>query len=632
DEISSKIEGMAKIDECIVIDDVDSGNNILLKCYYISKSQIEPENIINYLSDILPSYMIPTFFQQIKKIPLTINGKVNRKLLPEVNLKRKKYEDLKQPIDEVEKIILEVWKMVLNLNEIGVEENFFELGGDSIKAIQIVSNLRNKGIKLKVKDILTHLNIRNCRTVVSIDTTEQKSNEPLKGEKRLLPIDKWFFHNNFVNNNYYNQSVLIKFKDEISILSVEKTMKRLISYHDGLRLNYDPVKHTMFYNNKSLLDNNIFVSEEIVKENDFDKEISKIKKKYGSQFDITNGLLIKAVIIKCEKNDYLLFVAHHLIIDGVSWRIFLEDFENTYSNVIDNDKIYNLPSKSNSMTEWANLLYKLTDSSGILEQVDYWNEIENNKFNIPVDLLTDDMSTINLGVENIEIDEEKTKYLKNKLFRKHNISIEEFLLLVVSRSIKSWLSQDEVVIYMENHGRDNENIDLTRTIGWFTNIYPISLDMKSQELKKQIKNIKMSLSSIPDKGMGYGLLKYIRNKMLNKGKIQELRFNYLGQYNGANNGLFEYVADNFQSDVSEDNDLTTKIEIESIILDNKLKIIIKFNKLSFLSSTVELFKDEIERNINDIFSFLNGTNEKFITTSDFKTIELEEEEFESLFE
>ena len=311
----------------------------------------------------------------------------------------------------------------------------------------------------------------------------------------------------------------------------------------------------------------------------------------------------------------------------------LDDFKNIYSSLRNEGKIYNLPSKSASLSEWSDSIYNLANNPRILKQADYWNQIENKKLKIPFDFHNKDFRTINVDFASIEIGKEKTEYLIKYLYKTHNVTMEEFLLLVVTRSLKSWLQQNEIIIYLEGHGRDSEELDLSRTIGWFTNIYPVIIDLEDENIENQIKNINLSLTTVPDKGVGYGLLKYIHNEMHSKNKISGVRFNYLGQYSDENNNdLFKYIVDSSFSDISEENDLTTHIEIDSLIVNNKLKIIVKFNKISFLNSTIENFKKEIESNINEIYRFLAGTNEKYFTTSHFETIELEEDDLDSLFE
>jgi len=629
EEISSKVEEIDGVDDCIVLD-IKSDNDTVLICYYAAKKHIDSDYIRKFLLESLPGYMIPSQFIHIEKMPLTTNGKVNKSLLPKPFQDRKKHADFKKPEDEVEKIIADVWKDILNLDEVGMEENFFELGGDSIKAIQIVSGLRNRGVKLKVKDIFSQLTVRGCRASAELDIIDPRSNEPLEGERNLIPIEEWFFNNEFENINFYNQSVLLEFKETISLYNLEKTMNRLIYYHDGLRMNYDPMKHKVFYNN-SFLNKSIFVLEENLNTDEIEKmDLAGLKVKHGGSFDITREMPIKIIVIRCKRKDYLLLIAHHLVIDGVSWRILLNDLKRIYSTLHESGQLISLPPKTSSMREYSEHLYKLKDQEKIAEQTEYWKTIQENRFRIITDFIDEDNRSINIANNFSKIDENVTEYLLKDIFRVHNVTIEEFLLSAVTGSIGKWTGSKEIVVNMESHGRESEECDLSRTIGWFTTIYPVIFYPKNQ-VGEQIVSVKDSLNSVPDKGIGYGLSKFLCNERLKKQKLSELRFNYLGHLDEENK-IFKYTATSLYDNISPENDITAKIEVESYIFENRLKFIIKYNKKWFDKKTIDSLAEDIRNNIYNIYDHLINNPEKYISASSYDTAELDQDELDSLFE
>lgn len=630
EEISSKVEEIDGVEDCIVLDRKTEDNTTLI-CYYAATNHMESEIIRERLTASLPQYMIPSQFIHIEKMPLTINGKVDKSKLPNPSPDRKKHRDFKIPGDEIEKIIADVWKETLNLDRIGVEENFFELGGDSIKAIQIVSALRSKGIILKVKDIFNRLTIKNCRLSAKVELINPCSNEPVKGEKKLLPIDEWFFHNDFEDTGFYNQSVILKFRDQINIQNIERTLSHLVFYHDGLRLNYDPKKHIMVYNN-SFLEHSIFVIDRNYHDADslYEEDFVGLKVRYG-HFDITKELLIRAVVIRCRNNDCLLLIAHHLVIDGVSWRILLKDFAEIYSNLESTGKIINLPSKTDPASDYALYLHELAFNRNIVAQTNYWSDIQQKRFYIEPDNTSGDNAVKHLAYLNRELNKKDSEYLKKDLFRDHGVSVEELMLLATARSVKAWTGKSEMVVEMEGHGRDYGDFDFSRTVGWFTTMYPVLINIKDESVEKQIISVKNCLNFVPDKGIGYGLLKYFHNERLNKNKISEIRFNYLGDLSESND-VFEYIDGSMAGNTSQENTITVKIEVEVYFAFEKLNIIVKYNKLSFFDSTIERFIEEISENIEQIIKFLHGFSGNIVSASSFDTSGLDQDDIDELFE
>jgi surfactin family lipopeptide synthetase A len=625
DEIELCIGKFEGVRNAVVLKRDYNGSSSLCT-YYVTDKEMSDTDLCEFLHLRLPHYMVPSLFFNIEEIPLTKNGKVDRDALSAIDvLNNTKEHRISE--NEIQELLIVIFQDVLNVQNIGIDDNFFELGGDSIKAVQITSRLYDKGILLNVKDILTHQTISQISLFT--EPSEKEYNQGIaSGEKLLTPIENWFFDQKFEDPNYFNQSVLLEFKKNIDKNILEQVFNKLIEHHDGLRLNYNPDKKCMFINNEHL--KKIFEID--VFEIDDKNTLESIGVKVKSSFYITSSLLLKAAILKeSGVADRLLITAHHLVIDGVSWRIMLEDLYNLYSSLEDGANFY-LPKKTGRLIDWQNVLNEYYDSQELKAQIDYWNEIDNTEFNLldetKIQLESD------LGSEKCQIilDKEKTEYLLKDANKSYNTDIQILLLTALTITLKEWIQKDYLVIEMENYGRNIANVDVSRTIGWFTSMYPVCFEIGSGDIDFIIKEVKEKVKKVPDNGIGYGVTKYLNvNLPPFEKKKSEIRFNYLGQFGEeVSNNLFLYSNEFSGSEVSEDNRLSTNLEINSYVINGELSIEMSYNKSIFLRPDINAIKEGLEKNINQIIFHLTKEDEIYFTSSDFDTVELDETDFSNL--
>ncbi len=624
-----------QITHALVVDKQDNKGEKYLCAYFVTikkSERLEVSGLRNYLSSRIPFYMIPSCFIQLDKMPLTKNGKINYKALPEPDMELERLI-IVDPRNEIETLFVKIWQDILNVSSIGINDNFFELGGDSIKAVQISSRLFDKGISINVKDILTHQTIEQISVYAKFASEKSRYNQGLiKGEKGLTAIEAWFFKQDFHNMNYYNQSVLLVFKQKINIAQLEKAFNKLIEHHDGLRLNYKPVNHTLFYNNEIL--NHKFIIEVFdISTNGKDKNTSLIEigSNLKSSIDITNGLPIKALIIKDNQSSKLLISAHHLVIDGISWRIYLEDLHNIYNSLLKDEEI-RLPSKTASLTDWYNKIIEFAASEALQKEISYWQEIEDTDFEIPKDIQKDSIKVENTNRIQGSLSTEQTEFLLKDSRKIYHTDVLTLLVIALVKTIQEWTNKQEIVIELENHGRHFENIDVSKTIGWFTAMFPVKIIHKEKELKEQIKSIKEQIKKIPNNGVGYGILKYITKSVKAQKDTSEIRFNYLGQFdNEINNELFNFSDVNTGSETDPGNFLTTQIEINCMISQGQLNMEINYNDKSYKRETIERFNKAFFVHLNNILNHIKSEEDVHFTPSDFDAVELDEEDLNVLF-
>jgi len=634
DEISSAIKNYSEIIDAIAVCRDFQNNEKGIFAYFVSDAEIDIIELNKYLRNLLPYYMIPVSYQQIERIPLTINGKIDEGKLPVFKGTDIQKRKIDKPADALEEAMLTAWREGLNTQNVSLDDNYFELGGDSIKAIQIVSCLRNAGYKLKVRDILSHITIYEIKKYVEIINQQQYDLTPKKGFRDLLPIENWFFNNNLENKNYYNQVVLLSFKERIDIAILQKTIHELIRHHDGLRQNYDQSQNKMFYNEKHLSEEIEIENKELkfIDSEDKDTKLKEIINDYSDQFNIDESLLLKAVVIKDNaiEQDYLLLIAHHLIMDGVSWRILLQDLYKVFRHYQEKTSAYPWITKTSSLIECAEAVAKVKNDENIYEPDQCLQESDEAKSYLDFELETKDMSVRSSGKVSISISEEKTKYFIDNLFSIHSLKITHVIILALFKSYMMVLNKNRMLLEIEGHGRDLTNLDVSQTIGWFTTIYPVEINPECETTDKQISYMKKVLNKADSQNINLGV-QYLSG-INKKSEKSVIRFNYLGEFNKeAENSLFGYEEEYSGLYSDFENSLTAILEVDCLIVNSKLIINLiypdkekNFNKVNQLLKCLD---DEL----NNIYAHLVSTNNQYLIGSDFDTLDLSDDELEAIF-
>jgi amino acid adenylation domain-containing protein/non-ribosomal peptide synthase protein (TIGR01720 family) len=632
-EIQSQLLKHNHIKDAVVLVKERENGDKYICAYFVSDEELTVNKLRTHLSIHLPEYMMPSYFIQVDKMPLTHNGKVDKKALP----KPEEYtlctgEEYVAATTDETNIMAEIWAEVLGLEKVGINDNYFALGGDSIKAIQIVSKLRELGINLNVKDILVHQTIdKLCSNVDSSIKGKEHYQGIVEGNLSLTPIQHWFMDQNFSNASYYNQSVLLRFKKLANIELLEEAFKKLIRHHDALRLNYNSAENKMFFNNDLI--NSDFIIETFdvsaLKEEEQLREIESFGTRVKGNLNINAGALIKAAIIKREKDELLLITAHHLLVDGVSWRIVLEDLVNIYEAIEQGEKI-NIPLKTSSLVEWNEKLMEYSRNHELLSEKELWTNMEYDDFKLPLDFEEKGTQQHRNKVRG-QLKEEITTVLLSGANKPYNTQINHLLITALYKTVAQWTGQKRITVEMEGHGRNLEDVDLSRTVGWFTAMYPVSLEVSSEGIGENIKEIKEQMMKIPNNGVGYGILKYVSEENY-VSQVSEIRFNYLGQFDKeVDNKLFSIsnIYTGEESDAS--NSMTTKIDINCMVVNGVFTIEIGFNRNQYKIETLENFKDNYLMNLKAIATHTLKENKVYYTPSDFKGCKLEQRDIDSLF-
>ncbi len=606
----SKINGIME-NRVIAIED---GNSKALCSYYKSDIKYYVSDLKNELKKSLPDFMIPSYFVQLENIPLTMNGKINKELLPDPRKEIDSGVKYEAPRNEVEEILVKAWEEILNSNKIGINEDFFDLGGDSIKAIQLTSRIKESGYSFQIKNLYENSTIKKLSKFIIKDSSII-SQDTIKGKLKLSPIQKWFFNKGFENEHHFNQSIMIIKEDGFNIEILNKAINKIVVHHDALRMIY-------LKNNKDVIQVNrdiegIFYNLTVY-DNLQEKEILEKCNEIQSSIDLKNGPLIKLGLFKSNVEDKLLIVIHHLVIDGVSWRILIEDLENIYRK-LENEEEAILPYKTTSFKEWADRQVEYLEFVDCEKEVAFWNNmLDCNRVNLPKQKDKKIRAIKDLSIESFELNILDTNRLLKNSNKAYNTEINHILLSSLAFTISNWTKCENTLINLEGHGRDEifEKMDLSRTIGWFTSQYPLVLNVSNNIIDTLI-NTKDMLKRIPNKGVGYGIIKHLSDLDINRSIEPEISFNYLGQIgNDTTNSIFRLSNSTYGNEVSENNVSLYLLDFEGRVENGRLNISVKYDPEEFEDKIIQKLLYNYKENLLYIINHCVEKTIPEITISD----------------
>ena len=631
-EIEKQLIDIEVVDDAIVLLADDSLGNRVLNAYIVGNNKISEKELKTRLSQYLPQYMMPSNFIFMDFFPLTINGKIDITLLPKPRISENEFVSFATRTEEV---LVDVIKEVLVIENVSMNDNFYHLGGDSIKAIQISSTLNNAGLSIKVKDILSYDTIREIAT--HLDETHNKSiisQSLVSGSFGRTPIVEWFFCQKFASEGHYCQSVLLQTDVQLDNGHIVNAIVKLIEHHDSLRLNYNHHDKILYYNNSHLDDASPVDFHDLTTLNkkDQDAAICELGGGLKSSIDINNGRLFKACVFDLgERGQMVLLIAHHLIVDGISWRILIEDFSDLLEQQ-KSDQMPHLPPKTNSLKDWFEHFIDYYKRDFELKQ-EYWSGVVSTSFIFPYDY--------DLGLDTMDqssslfarVDKHITLKLRTVVHETYGIELNDVLIIAVTLALNEITGSENITIELENHGRSDliENIDVSRTIGWFTSLYPACFKVAGQDLDESIKSLKEQIRRILNKGFDFGILKYIR-KDLDENSNRYIRLNYLGDFDGTFLGnLFRFSNMSCGADISGDNFLTALLDINAMVLNEELEIRITYSKNKFKEDTVRCFLRLFVEKLNAILEQSGKETDRRLTPSDFSTANISQKDLDSLF-
>jgi amino acid adenylation domain-containing protein/non-ribosomal peptide synthase protein (TIGR01720 family) len=527
------------VDQAVVVKREDGPGDGRLVAYVVPGASFGPEvNLREHLAVTLPSYAIPQVFALLDRLPVTRTGKVDTGALPVP-------EEVLAPVDgastaprnDREAALAAIWCRVLQVDQVGVFDHFLELGGDSIIATQAVASANDCGLSITMREFFTHPTIAEQAALLPDISARKPDRADDDRPAPLTPVQRWFTGLDLPVADYWSIAVLLMADVRLELDLVRRTMCRLAERHEALSSVFPPGAATSVRLPPAAA---VSASEVVALEGvPFAETVTEHARRSHLRIRRGDGPLADATVIRggCHGEDRLLLIIHHLAVDGISWRVLLEEFQAIYRELATGERA-SLPARSASYQAWALGLAAYATSDEAMKELGYWLEVP--AADMPK------LPTAGPGLEansrrvEIALTRAETYLLLRDVPAKYHARIEEVLLAALFEGMRSWTGHRSLLVEFEGHGRESvlPELAITRTVGWFSTMYPVALRIAEQgEVTPAgiLARVKEAMRAVPNRGIGYGVLRYlcddpaVREALAARPQPQ-IRFNYLGRF------------------------------------------------------------------------------------------------------
>jgi len=655
-EIESALSDHPGVRDVAVVAHGDAPGAKRLVAYLVAPSPApEISALRDHLKQTLPEYMVPSIFVFLENMPLTISGKIDRKALPAPEQQRPELGDLYvAPRTEAEKKLAAIWSKALRVEQVGINDNFFELGGDSILSIQIISAARRVGLKLTPKLLFANQTVATLAAAAAVTESEQviaasAADEIVAGEAPLTPIEHWFFEQNLADAHHFNQAFLFSVTEKLDRTVLENALSALSRHHDALRLRLERDGQNWQQRYSTEAPSAPLVWKELaqVSRNAWKAEMESIAAAQQASLNLQNGPLWRVVYFDLGDKEpaRLLFVVHHLAVDGISWRPLLEDLESAYQQLKSAQTVV-LPGKSASYKVWADHLKALAASGALRKELPFWiaatdrASLESALKPLAMDAAASAANTeSNARKVKVALDRDATQALLQNVPATYNTQINDVLLTALARAWGQWTASDMLYTNLEGHGRENlfDDVDISRTAGWFTSIFPVRLELKNAAKDWQpgeaLKSVKEQLRNIPQRGVGYGILRYLDSgSELANGAEPAMVFNYFGQFDQAIAGskLFRFAEECSGPWHAPSQRRRHVLEVNCMVTGGQLEFECGYNLALHSQKDIQRFAEEFLTALKEIIAHCELPESGGRTPSDFPLAQLDQASLDRL--
>jgi len=606
----------------------DDKSEKFLRAFLVCSQPITQSELRSFLAWDLPDYMVPSQFTLLDAFPLTSTGKVDRPALETLGSQEEGEQESPYvaPQSIVEKEMAGVWQQVLNKEPIGIEDNFFMLGGDSVKSIQIASRMNSLGYRLEMRDLFHNPTIAALAPLVK-KTVAKTDQSAVIGPVPLTPIQWDFFQRGHRDAHHFNQAVMLNLPQGVDEALVKAVFTRLQKHHDALRMVYSFQDENVRQENWGLdypfsLETKDF--REIGDPGKAQEELNLAVAAVHTGIDLEKGPLMKLGLFRLPQGNRLLIVVHHLVIDGLSWRILFEDMEQLFQQHNKGEE-FSLPPKTDSFKKWAEELKQYADSPVFLKEKEYWRSMEDLEIPfIPKDRPGDNL-VADKTVVKFNLGEKETEDLLTRVNKAFGSEINDILLTALALAVQEIYGQNRLLIALEGHGREEilEDVNISRTVGWFTSLFPVIIEIEKQnELSGHIRQVKESLRRIPNKGIGYGILRFLTSPEKRDNldfKLQpRMSFNYLGQFDAdVQEKSFSIARESAGSSQSPLTEREYELDVSGLIAGNRLGLSIAYGKNQFQKETIEKLAVVFKEKLLSLIDHCLTQKERVFSPSDF---------------
>jgi amino acid adenylation domain-containing protein/non-ribosomal peptide synthase protein (TIGR01720 family) len=624
-EIEAALLAHPAVDQTAVIVRQDAADRRLV-AYLVGRDNAAPDSaeLRHHLQRTLPDYMIPAAFVALDRLPLTSNGKLDRSALPAPEARSEQL--YVAPRNAAEQALAGILANVLGLDRVGIDDNFFELGGDSIQSIQVVARANRAGLKLTARQIFEQQTIARLATVVEAATSPIAEQGLVQGEAPLTPIQHWFFAQDQALPNHFNQAVLLECREPLRPKLLAGALRRMVAHHDALRLRFRRTDDGWHQAHAAWDDHVAF--------DHFDLSgldaaacvpaMTGHADRLQQSFDLAAGPVLRAALFDLgARGQRLLLIIHHLVVDGVSWRILLEDLGTVYAALAGGAPA-RLPAKTTSFKSWAEQLVVHAGSATLRHEAAYWTAISwEQAGRLPVDHAGGVNRVCFARTVTACLNAADTQALLQDVPSVYHTQINDVLLTALVEAFAEWTGHWTLLVALEGHGREDlfEGVDLSRTVGWFTSLFPVLLDISAAlDPGSALKSVKEQLRAVPQRGIGYGILRWLDRSDSLPTPEPEVSFNYLGQVDAGADATFRFVSEDSGSAASPDGRRPHLIDVSGSISDGRLRLHWTYSSAVHDAATIEAIAANFVARLQDLIAHCRESEGGF-TPSDFPLLQ-----------
>jgi len=543
-EVEAALREHPGVREAAVVDVERQPGSVQLVAFVVPDKDLlsNPSALSTFLDERLPAYMRPSRIHFLETaLPLTANGKVARNVLRAQAAAHAEAprQELVTARNSVEERLVRVFRAVLKRDEVGIHDNFFDLGGDSILSIQVAAQAKLLGLLVTPRQLFQHQTIEQLAPRVEEHAALPPEPERARGTAPLTPLQHWFFEDEHAPLHHFNQSLLLEVPEALEPETLAEALRQLMRHHDALRSRFRRTDSGWRQSYEEAEASPAFEMRDLspLPASRQDEAMEKAVQDIQTALDIEHGPLLGAVLFHTGpgRSRHLLLVAHHLVVDGVSWRILAEDLETALHQLQQGTPVV-LPPRTATFKQWAEHLSRQTRASAPHEELAYWEQLAREApARLPMDHARGDNTYGAARSLTVTLDEQETEHLLREAPKAYHTTVQELLLTALADTVATWAHTPRVLLDIESHGREatDEGLDVSRTVGWFTTLYPLLLRVEHGEPGPLLKSIKEQFRGVPGGGLRYLALRHLSPEEEVRARLGALRtpdigFNYLG--------------------------------------------------------------------------------------------------------
>jgi amino acid adenylation domain-containing protein/non-ribosomal peptide synthase protein (TIGR01720 family) len=641
-EIEAVLSRHPDVAECVVMMREDQPGQKRLATY-IAPRGTPPDGAVlkAHLAAHLPDYMVPSALVVLPALPQTPNGKLDRRALPVPETESR--DQAAAPRNATERVLAQIWSEVLGRPLPGIHDNFFELGGDSIISLQIVARARQAGLHLTPRQIFQHQTIARLADEAGAPAAMTTDLGPVSGPVPLTPIQHWFLNMKWDEPHHFNQSVLLTVPPALTKQRLTLMAAALLAHHDALRLR---LEHTAAGWRQEIMPvGAVALQVEELDLLDCPAErraaaLAEAAARVQAGFDLARGPLLRALLVRfgADLPGRLLLVAHHLAVDGVSWRVLLEDLA-TAATQLDRGEGIALPARTASFLRWAERLESFAGSAELRAEQALWQELLGGAVGTLPGNPAAGNSVAEAAHHTVLLDAGRTDALTRTVPAAYYVRVDDILLTALADALTGWTGAGAVLVDLEGHGREDlfDDLDVSRTVGWFTSRYPVWLAPGGGDPGQKLRTVKEQLRRLPRRGIGFGLLRHlspdpaVRQAMATLDRA-EIVFNYLGQFDAVfGGGPFGLAPESAGPPLSPRGRHGHLLEITASVIEGRLRVTWSYAAARFDGAAIAGLADRFLERLGILLDHAAAGGGSY-TPSDFADAGLDQEQLDSLID